>query len=125
MDKIEIGEYVRTKTGHIGKIIGRHGGYGLHYELDVKKELQNNMINGIVREDNILKHNKNIIDLIEVGDFVNGYTVITINHKEQYITTLLVNNFGEKAIKVLQDNEIKTILTKEWYNQNCYRLEEQ
>ena len=28
---------------------------------------------------NIVKHSKNIIDLIEVGDYVNGYKVISID----------------------------------------------
>ena len=63
---IKVGDYVRTKSGFIGKVIGRHGGYGLHYELDVNKEIQENLMNGIVREDNITKHSFNLIDLIEV-----------------------------------------------------------
>ena len=64
--KIKVGEYVRTKSGFIGKVIGRHGGYGLHYELDVNKEIQENLMNSIVREDYITKHSFNLIDLIEV-----------------------------------------------------------
>ena len=63
---IKKGDYVRTKSGFIGKVIGRHGGYGLHYELDVNKEIQENLMNGIVREDNITKHSFNLIDLLEV-----------------------------------------------------------
>ncbi len=62
--EIEVGDFVRTKSGFIGKVIARHGGYGLYYELNIKKEIQNNMMNGIVHEDNIVKHSKHIIDLI-------------------------------------------------------------
>ena len=118
--EIEIREYVRTKTGFIGKIISRHGGYGLHYELDVKKEIQDNFMNGIVHEDYIAKHSKNIIDLIEVGDVIEVYKDISkyevIGKNGKYIETL------EDRYVVIED--IKSILTKEQFNQNCYEVEE-
>lgn len=124
MNEIEVGEYVRTSNNGIKRIdtifknktVNKYG-YEVGSEWDGK-------LYSYIKTTDILKHSKNIIDLIEVGDFVNGYTIITVNYEEQYITTLFVNNFGEKAIKVLQDTDIKTILTKEQYNQNCYRLEE-
>ena len=62
---------------------------------------------------------KNIIDLIEVGDivFINdfaGYDFVYINDKEML-----------EALKEDIQNgvEIKTILTHEQYEQNCYKLE--
>lgn len=123
---IQIGEYVRTKSGFIGKIIGKHGGYGLYYELDVKKELQDNKINGIVYEDNIVKHSKNIIDLIEVGDYVNGDEIITIygydedgNDKDELGICEVDDDYA--YYKCLEEIDIKTILTHEQYEQNCYR----
>lgn len=42
MENIEVGEYVRTKSGFIGKIITRQGGYELRYKLDIDKEIQSN-----------------------------------------------------------------------------------
>ena len=115
--KIEIGEYVRTKSGFIGKVITRHGGYGLHYELNIKKEIQNNMMNGIVREDNIVKHSKHIIDLIEVGDYVNGKYVKEINQYKNGKSIIAL-------IGIIDEQDIKTIVTKEQFNLAEYRLEE-
>lgn len=129
MSEIKVGEYIRTKNGRIGKvtkIVEANSGvrYAGEFLTDEIIEMNDNTIyNRRIKRLDIVKHSKNIIDLIEVEDFANGYTVITVNYKEQYITTLFVNNFGEKAIKVLQDNEIKAILTKEQYELNCYRLE--
>lgn len=74
-------------------------------------------------DDKAIKHSKNIIDLIEVGDYVNGYKIIAINYKENYITIQNINEFGENGIKVLQEDEIKTILTKEQMEANCYTVE--
>lgn len=140
-----IGEYVRTKTGYIGKIVGRHGGYGLYYELDVKKELQDNMMEGIVHEDNIIKHSKNIIDLIEYRDlikFKNPIKVSTIkSDKEKEIkfldayfcdgfmdyegnkdTFVLYNLDHVINTKNIKNEDIDYILTYEQTNSNCYRL---
>lgn len=61
--------------------------------------------------------NKFPIDLIEVGDFVNGSMV--------YEKGKAIN--GEKWVHtygghILYENEIKTILTHEQYEQNCYKV---
>ena len=74
-------------------------------------------------DDKAIKHSKNIINLIEVEDYVNGYKIIAINYKENYITIQNINEFGENGIKVLQEDEIKTILTKEQMEANCYTVE--
>ena len=120
---IKIGEYVRTKSGFIGKVIGRHGGYGLHYELDVNKEIQENFMNSIVHEDNIVKHSKNIIDLIEVGDYVNGYRIDNIINGVLVNRAVGIDRSGALTPIVQYEQDIKTILTKERYMQNCYTVE--
>ena len=67
--------------------------------------------------ENIAKHSKNIIDLIELYDYVNGMIVFDI----------ITYDNGEKAIKIsssylMSENEIQDILTHEQYMQNCYKL---
>jgi hypothetical protein len=97
---IEVGEYCRNAEGLIFK---------------VDKEKKNLLINDFLNMGNrdIVKHSKNIIDLIEVGDFVNGVRVgqsYLCNIK--YLTKEIVEkNYG-----------IKTILTHEMYEQNCYKI---
>ena len=62
---------------------------------------------------NNLKASHNIIDLIEVGDYVNGFPVI---HKENDILKcgLLVQ---------FKENEIKSILTKEMFESMSYKVD--
>ena len=110
--EIEVGEYIRTKTGDITKI-------KKYYQEPNLYECENGMI--IDTENNIglhisdiTKHSKNIIDLIEVGDYVNGGKIT-----KKVDNILYINNI---ELKILY--EIKTIVTKEQFEQNVYRLEE-
>lgn len=123
-EDIKLEEYVRTKRGFIGKVIGRHGGYGLHYELDVNKEIQENLMNGIVREDNITKHSFNIIDLIEVGDYVNGYRILNmtdISNSDKTVFTIYKSDFKD-ICRIWGEEDIETILTHEQFEANAYKV---
>lgn len=97
MEKLEVGEYVRTKEGKIFQY-----SKGRTY---------------LGKNNKIVKHSKNIIDLIEVGDFVNGKYVCEINNYEDGKALIAL-------IGIIMENDIKTILTKEQYMQNCYKVEE-
>jgi len=72
--------------------------------------------------DYIVKHSKQLIDLIEIGDIVNGYKVSDKNG------TLLCTNIkgidrSGYYIPISQYGDgIKTILTKESYMANCYKV---
>ncbi len=65
--QIEVGEWARTVDGIIGMIEQyENGEYWIrHSDIDVWK----------CAGDSIIKHSKKLIDLIEVGDFVNGSRV--------------------------------------------------
>lgn len=119
--EIEIGEYVRTSDGKIGKFI--------RIEFDEVDESLKWYVFlgkdkfGIEREIYRLKpyivaHSKNIIDLIEVGDFVNGVEVIAIDTLNDGTRYCVVSS------SAIYDVDIKKILTKEQYNQNCYVVKE-
>lgn len=65
MSEIEIGEYVRTNKDIIGKVIGIFAGhcnakYHIEFQSNVKVKRQ------YLSTKTIIKHSKNIIDLIEV-----------------------------------------------------------
>ena len=111
------GMYARTDNGIIGKILNSNS----DEMINGPELLVNNKIYCIERN-SIKEIKENIIDLIEVGDYVNGYKIIAINYKENYIIIQNINKFGENGIKVLQEDEIETILTKEQYEQNCYNV---
>ena len=109
---IEVGDKIRLKDGRIRQLIWIDG---------INAQWTRPFGEGLLK--NIVKHSKNIIDLIEVGDFANGYKIIKINHKDKWIVIQNINEFGENGKKVLLENEIETILTKEQYMQNCYTVE--
>lgn len=66
----------------------------------------------------IVKHSKQLIDLIEVGDIVNGFPVLEpiYNGNVMYGIDEGYENFKKSF------GDIKTILTKEQYEANCYKV---
>ena len=102
---IEVGEYVRTNYGRICKVINND------YFMPRYLECENEML---IDRTNIVKHSKNIIDLIEVGDYINGQKVYKI-------TSACIYCVG-KAVQNKFTINIETILTKEKKEKNCYRL---
>lgn len=121
-DKIEVNEYVRTKDGKIG-IFDR---YSLRKENSLYKSPFNCFIKIRDRkaplqccEDYIVKHSKQLIDLIEVGDFVNGMEILYIDDNKLYVEW---DNEFDEFTGFLENKDIKTILTKEQYIANCYKV---
>ena len=118
---IEVGEYVRINNDF--RIIALGIGKVIKINQDTIYVKMNFELPFAFKLENIAKHSKNLIDLVEDGDYVNGYKIIAINYKENYITIQNINEFDENGIKVLQEDEIKTILTKEQMEANCYTVE--
>lgn len=105
--KLEEGMYVRTKNGmKIGKIVKIHKAINHKSWYELKNGLR------IYSYEEINEPNYSIIDLIEVGDYVNGFPVI---HKENDILKcgLLVQ---------FKENEIKSIVTKEQFESMSYKV---
>lgn len=140
MSNIEVGDYVRTIDGirKIEKInSGTHRTIYGKYILDMPYRNSQS-----IAEKNILKHSKNIIDLIEDKDFVmleykspkyreRIKRVFEISKIDDYIDFKNAHcNFscrnGDKKIidKICKNIKIKKILTHELFEKNCYRLEE-
>lgn len=81
MEEIKVGEYVRTpEQGYIGKLVEVNKDVLNYYKIDVGREIRriNGMSDNYIysRDGFGLKHSSNIIDLIEVGDYVNGSEVV-------------------------------------------------
>ena len=108
MEEIQVGEYVRTYNGLIVKIVQIT--YSGNYVIRIY-----NGAEYVVRAV-IVKHSKNIIDLIEVGDFINGNRVYKVTNACIYCTG--------KAVQNKLTINIQTILTHEQYESNCYRIGE-
>ena len=129
MEEIEVGEYVRANNGLLGRVNKIElKGSGIRYagELIADTIIQFNdgkVYERRVKDKDIVNHSKNIIDLLQEGDFANGYKIIRINYIDKWIVIQNINEFSENGKKVLLENEIKTILTKELYQANCYTVE--
>lgn len=112
---IEVNEYVRTNKGVIGKLISETLSYPEPSEWILKAN--NNKIVIVECNDYPVKHSKQLIDLIEIGDYVNGHLV-----EEVRISCFDSSIFVHEYAIELHENDIKTILTKEQFEANCYKV---
>ena len=118
--EIEVGEYVRTRAGHFYKIT-RIDENGLIYWNKIQCGWSMEQLKDIV-----VKRSKNIIDLVEVGDYVNGHLVVEIS-KNAYNQKLVITEVDGKdgAIRhYYLEKSIKTIVTKEQMQNIEYKVEE-
>lgn len=105
--KPEVGMYARIKEGKIFKI-NETNVVGKNYYLDIRE----------TRE--IIKASFDIIDILEVGDYVNGYKVIDIVENDIYI----LDYYAEDYISIVKAKNIKSIVTKEQFEQMAYKVGE-
>ena len=129
--EIEVEEYVRTKKGLIGKVnkiesAGSGVRFGGEFLTDTIIQFNDGKVyERRVKDKDIANHSFNIIDLIEVGDYVNGYKVITVDTDapNNYKECIELDRNNAYEYQWISRNEIKTILTKELYQANCYTVE--
>lgn len=130
--EIKENEFVRTDNG-IFKVTKIDG---LYIYLDKQYfDNQYQTMRDVTFKERILKHSFNIIDLIEVGDYINEYKVLEIedsiyenskriliykNNKESYERWIYIQEYDGK---IHTQDDIETILTKEQYQANCYTVE--
>ena len=141
--KLEVGDYVRTKNNGVCKLYREFHedsvvmGICVFHEIDgffIDKEEIN-----YIEKDDILKSSKNIIDLIEVGDYVNGYKIDYINlncetpflrsNQPYRVDNTLYRTLIEKGKNYNQplhfyNEDIKSIVTKEQFESMAYEVEE-
>lgn len=112
--EICLNEYIRTKNGKIDKVINDN--YYISEYIECEK--------GIVDKENIVKHSFNIIDLIEEGDYVNGQKVLCLKKNNDDCRDDIGTSYIEGIDIYLgyDESDIKTILTHEQYERNCYRI---
>ena len=110
--EIEVGDYVRTRAGHFYKIT-RIDENGLIYWNKIQCGWSMEQLKDIV-----VKHSKNIIDLVEVGDYVNGKLIHKIDKGTNYCYLYYGN------CKTFVNYQIKSIVTHEQFSSIEYKVEE-
>ena len=119
---IEVNEYVRTKNKGIRKIdrIDNNKTINKYLYFTGKEDFEGKEY-GIIKTTDIVKHSKQLIDLIEVGDIVNGMEVLDI-HKPRDLWEPIEIRGDSRYTNFILAEDIKTILTKEQYMANCYKV---
>ena len=121
--EICVGEYVRIDKDHriialgIAKVVKT-----INETIYVKNNFE---LPITIDKNSISKHSKNIIDLIEVGDYVNGREVKHIAMFEgfpDYPKLIFVDEKHLVPGETAENKDIETILTKEQYMANCYKV---
>lgn len=116
---MKYGNYVRTKLGEIAKIVDTN-----MYDNTIYKDMQG----ARYYLEDIVKHSKNIIDLIEIGDYVNGKEVKHIVMFEGFPDYPKLIFTDKKYLipgEAIENKDIKTIITKEQMASIEYKVEEE
>lgn len=144
--KLEVGKWCKTKKGTIFKIIG--GNVDM-WEIDIdysylskcENEDYNSYAynkNNSLFEELVVKASCKIIDILEVGDYVNGCYVsnkrASVNEHlgghSKGIGIIKCNayfnqgNYNDCKFEWIEEKDIKSILTKEQFEQMAYKVGE-
>ena len=113
--KLEVGQFVRTKDGYISQY--------KYYDTTnayMEKLLCIPLSNGTFANiEDIVKASYNIIDILEVGDYVNGHRIEEIDFDDEEIFT-----DSEYYCGVVEFCNIKSVITHEQMEQMAYKVEE-
>ena len=141
---MNVGDYVRTKSGYMRKIIAIYNDY-----VEVDDKCFNSYANVQIENDDIKKSSLNIIDLIEAGDYVNGLPVEriggTLDDENDIRVWFGVATYGKTTLnqinhmytvkdefeddyslrfRCIKPEDIKSIVTKEQFSQMEYKVGE-
>ena len=119
-NEIKINEYVRTKRGIIDKV-------------DALYEMIENTVHLVNQKwfntNNIVKHSPNLIDIIEVGDYVNESEVLDImeDMKTGEVHLEMTMNYTNEELGdcTIYNKDIKTVVTKEIMESISYKVKQE
>lgn len=125
---IEVGEHIRTKSGLIGKVNkielkGSGTRFAGEFITDTIIQFNDGKVyERRVKDKDIVKHSFDITDLIEVGDVIEIHFPVRNTIRKIYVDKYFEDSMILNGI--INGNVIlKTILTKEQYQANCYTVE--
>lgn len=115
---MQVGDYVRTKSGFIDKVININD----FREPSIKYALEQPSWNDdvvFIGDEDIKKSSPDIINLIEKFDFVNGYLVICKMYEDEKDIPTIIKCVGDNYFK---EQDIKSIVTKEQFESMEYKV---
>ena len=125
--ELKVGMYVRTEKG-IGRVTEhtKHESWGYIVKVLGQYSCYTHTSNGELSD--VIKASDNLIDLIEVGDYVNGCKITCISDIEEprYLNRLLFSEIdgGEDDIgmQVFNSKNIKSVETKDQFEIMKYEV---
>lgn len=124
--KLEVGMYIRTKDGIIDKVIIDYNGHCANPNCECKHI---SCAKNYYDEDKIVNASYNIIDILEVGDYVNGseildfkYEFIEENDNFTNFAVITENCYLENTDSWIIEKNIKSVITHEQIEQMAYKV---
>ena len=114
--KLEVGMHVRTERGTILKYNAHdilYNKFEDNYYFTYDTELCDSLV------ELVIKASHNIMDLIEVGDYVNGFYVEDV--KETFVNVATGSDYFQSP--TIYEEDIKSIVTKEQFKDSEYVVE--
>lgn len=132
--KLEVGQFARLKSGYICEIININD----FREPNMKYGVDANYLKDVmfIGDDDIVKASYKIIDILEVGDYANGYYISKIWEKDEithYVNEtpikrkereIVIQAPSYGGIEILKNKNIKSVITHEQMEQKAYKVGE-
>ena len=134
--KLEVGQFVRTKDGIIAKV-DYIDDDTIFFDKDLYRTYGDSI--DFLEKDNlerIVKASYSIIDILEEGDYANGYYLSKIWEKDEithYVNEtpikrkereIVIQAPSYGGIEILKNKNIKSVITHEQMEQMAYKVEE-
>ena len=117
--EIQVGEYIRTDKGNIGKLVEIRCGKSEDGEKLIDVYFLDNGIWTLKKY--IVKHSFELIDLIEKDDYINGCRVYEV--EERGITVYQKVENSDIDYSWIPKDEIENVVTKEAFESIKYLVE--
>lgn len=131
--KLEVGMYIRTKDGRMGKLMGCSATDKNKIAIWSNTTEDGVKITPIIDKDTIVKASYNIIDILEVGDVIKLFMEDDIDEEDTNIFELIAINYNDNEIGVFNSDfqieffpieNLREILTHEQMEQKAYKVGE-
>lgn len=88
------------------------------FETTILTENDGSIYQGEYTKENVVKASYNIIDILEVGDYVNGYYVEDV--LKTFVNVAVGSNYFQSP--TIYEKDIKSIVTKEQFENMEYKI---
>lgn len=97
------------------------------FETTILTENDGSIYQGEYTKENVIKASYNIIDILEVGDYVNGKKIVDIGcltNGPREGTKVIDYYITPSAVSYLENEDIKSVVAKELFEYMEYRIGE-